>query len=197
MTRILTLTILIISISFQGALSAMDHSSYINVMECITCHPRALPTHKQRAPDNMSEDWPLTSDRKMVCITCHNCISGKCVLRKQPNRLCMVCHDCTQGMSCMIGTAHIGNSETNIQITSLCVSCHDGTAAKEADGPGNHQTEVLYLIKKKFREISDKRVVFIDGKVTCLSCHNPYTLSASKLVKSNMGSRLCLTCHIK
>jgi predicted CXXCH cytochrome family protein len=36
---------------------------------------------------------------------------------------------------------------------------------------------------------------FDDGRVGCLSCHNPDSPLKAKLVASNAGSRLCMFCH--
>lgn len=41
-------------------------------------------------------------------------------------------------------------------------------------------------------------VRLIDGKVECMSCHNPHSADARPfLAASNSGSALCCTCHIK
>lgn len=181
----------------RHSLSAVDHSAFETVKECVGCHPRALPTHKQRSPQEMAEDWPLDTGGRMLCITCHDCISGTCILRKPKPELCQVCHDCSQGMACMIGSAHLGDSPQIDVLVYACVVCHDGVIAAEGSGPGNHRINVLYLPGKHFRRVEDRRVVFVDGKVTCVSCHNPYASEAARLVKSNAQSSLCLTCHIR
>jgi predicted CXXCH cytochrome family protein len=66
-------------------------------------------------------------------------------------------------------------------------------------GEGDHKVDVLYFASgaNEMNEVMDRRVVFVDGKVTCLSCHDPYRSEGMRLVKSNSGSRLCMTCHNK
>ncbi|WP_243688226.1 cytochrome c3 family protein [Geotalea toluenoxydans] len=40
-------------------------------------------------------------------------------------------------------------------------------------------------------------MVLVDGRVGCLTCHDPLNRKAPHLVASNDRSNLCLTCHIK
>lgn len=174
-----------------------DHSVYTTQADCLECHPRALPTHRRIKPVTMKENWPVDSSGRIVCMTCHDCISGTCMLRKKSPDICRVCHDCTRGMSCLIGTVHLGNSPKVTSIAQDCLSAHDGTMGKAVGGPDQHKTDVLYLKNSGFKSVTDKRVVIVDGKVTCISCHNPYRNDLGRLSRSNANSSLCLTCHIK
>ncbi len=149
-------------------------------------------------PSDMKESLPLGSNGRMECLTCHSCISGTCNLRKEHVLLCKVCHSCTQGMSCLIGIAHLGSSKDSSRISEAgCLSCHDGLIAPERGRDLDHRVDVLYLASKhkKMKDVRDRRIVFVDGKVTCVSCHDPYRSQKMRLVKSNHNSRLCLTCH--
>lgn len=177
--------------------SAIDHSHYASNEECLACHPRNLPTHKRQKPLKVTEPLPLDESGRMLCITCHDCITGTCALRKPKPSLCTVCHDCERGMACLINTAHLGNAQNIEELVHDCLTCHDGTVAKPAGGPGEHKTDVLYIAGKQFNVIKDRRVVLVGGRVTCISCHNPYATDVSKLSKENTESRLCLTCHRK
>lgn len=177
--------------------AAVDHSPYETVEECLECHELSLPTHRRNVPLSMTEDWPLDPEGRMLCITCHECITGSCVLRKPTPQLCQVCHDCTQGMGCLIGSAHLGDAENVSDILFDCIQCHDGISAKSAAGPGNHRIDILYMPGNFYRNVTDRRIVLIDGRVTCISCHNPYRSEEARLVKSNQNSSLCLTCHIR
>jgi predicted CXXCH cytochrome family protein len=40
-------------------------------------------------------------------------------------------------------------------------------------------------------------MIFADGKVGCLTCHNPLNPEKGHLVMSDRNSALCLTCHNK
>jgi predicted CXXCH cytochrome family protein len=176
----------------------VDHSTYETVSECIECHPRALPTHRRQEPSHMTESLPLDDEGRMLCVTCHDCIRGMCELRKDAATLCNVCHDCSQGMACLIETVHLGDSP-DLKTLSVngCLSCHDGAIGPSRGGPGEHKVDILYIAskEKKLWQVTDKKVVFVEGRVTCISCHNPYKSEIQRLVKSNSDSRLCLTCH--
>lgn len=109
--------------------------------------------------------------------------------------------------------------------TRTCLQCHDGTIAKPALGgvqrerlvnrqhPGifraahgttDHPVGVKYpQFDKGFRPMTTvlaKGVVPLpDGRVQCISCHDPHDTAETKhmLVKENTRSALCLTCHKK
>lgn len=193
----ITSVFLVIAFAYTPSSAEVDHSVYISSKDCRSCHKETRPAHHMARPEKKVE-FPLNSTGKMVCITCHDCVSGLCVLRRGPLELCRGCHDCAQGMACLLGAAHLGMS-ANIERQSFedCAACHDGSVAKEAMGPKGHKVDVVYLAKKGFNRVKDRRVVFVSGKVKCISCHDPYKNESHRLVKSNEGSGLCLTCHRK
>ncbi|MDA8432599.1 MAG: hypothetical protein M0Z60_06515 [Nitrospiraceae bacterium] len=178
-----------------GISQALDHSPYSLTTRCVSCHPMAAPTHRLAKPSISPKDLPLDSSGKVGCITCHDCITGTCSLRRPSPELCSSCHDCTRGMACVLGTVHMGDSPDILRLSlTACLGCHDGTIGRaEVD---THMVNVLYIPSRQLKSVTDSRIVLVDGKVTCISCHNPYG-TGTRLVKSNSGSRLCLTCHRK
>jgi len=109
--------------------------------------------------------------------------------------------------------------------TLSCLRCHDGTVAKEtiagvskaryvnSRNPGifgaihggtDHPVGVQYpLVNKGFHPVTSVMakgtVVLPDGRVECISCHDPHNTSGAPhfLVSTNVRSALCLTCHRK
>jgi len=109
--------------------------------------------------------------------------------------------------------------------TRSCLQCHDGTIAKETLGgtarerlanrqhPSvfraahtrtDHPVSVDYpQFDKHFRPmttvVARGSVVLPDGRIECVSCHDPHNDSDTKamLVMENTRSALCLTCHKK
>jgi len=96
-----------------------------------------------------------------------------------------------------------------------CLSCHDGTISSSTHNRLNrldwrhsqkigmsHPISVDYedVYLRNPREYHpperlDSRIVLIDGKIGCETCHNHYSKYKKHLVMDNMGSRLCLSCH--
>lgn len=94
-----------------------------------------------------------------------------------------------------------------------CLGCHDGTISKMAQaevkgGEFQHGIGLSHPIGIEYPKVSRKNdyipldalpeeIQLFDGKISCLSCHNPYTKEKYLLVMDNKRSRLCLACHRK
>ncbi|HNQ23199.1 MAG TPA: cytochrome c3 family protein [Phycisphaerae bacterium] len=109
--------------------------------------------------------------------------------------------------------------------TKLCLTCHDGTLAKDTSrsaltlrlvgedyparfGTGHQTTDhpvgVKYpQTKRGYRPVTSVlatgAVTLPKGRVECSSCHDPHheAQQPAMLVLSNVRSALCLTCHKK
>jgi predicted CXXCH cytochrome family protein len=100
-----------------------------------------------------------------------------------------------------------------------CLSCHDGLAALNINtnyrnSPENFKSRNLdakvhpigmdyeryvALGKGYFKPIAmwNSKLILVNGKVGCLTCHNPLNPERKHLVMSDVRSTLCLTCHDK
>lgn len=100
-----------------------------------------------------------------------------------------------------------------------CLSCHDGVRASDVSvdyrsRPGSSRTGRLVSGKDhpigmdyasyaafgrgyKPASMLNTKMVLVNGKVGCLSCHDPLNSEKSHLVMSDSRSALCLTCHDK
>ncbi len=101
-----------------------------------------------------------------------------------------------------------------------CLSCHDGQngaygeisvrnnpASRKSErrhSAANHPIGMEYAGYAAFnnREFKssftlDRNMLLIDGKVGCLTCHNPLNPAKNHLVMSDRRSALCLSCHNK
>lgn len=96
------------------------------------------------------------------------------------------------------------------------MACHDGASASDAGLHGlgarrdgqfsrtqEHPIGVRYQNNRE-REIRlvnpaslDKRVRLFDQTVGCGSCHSVFSKQKQLLVMDNLGSRLCLSCHVE
>ena len=100
-----------------------------------------------------------------------------------------------------------------------CITCHDGVSAPLHDirfkndsnrttslqtvmGPhpiGMHYGSASYAKPGSLRDqrsLNDD-MVLVNGRVGCLSCHNPLTPEKKHLIVGLDQSQLCLTCHIR
>ena len=105
----------------------------------------------------------------------------------------------------------------------LCLSCHDGVIASDVytashatglarqlgssqfgiGGLTGHPIGIAYPIADpQYQPIAsfstgDDRIPLPDGRVQCISCHDPHNTGRhpGMLVRSNRGSQLCLACH--
>jgi predicted CXXCH cytochrome family protein len=113
------------------------------------------------------------------------------------------------------------DSSNNLDKLSYdCLSCHDGVTAQNfkirvKNNPndrvigleniiGGHPVGMEYekyvsANGKAYRaEVSfSKEMVFAEGKVGCLTCHNPMNSAKGHLVMNNDRSELCFACHNK
>lgn len=110
-------------------------------------------------------------------------------------------------------------SDTYDPVSLKCLGCHDGVNAPIAAGTyrndpggtgfgqrmkgGDHPIGMDYAAyaaaSRGFKNLHqlDNNIVLIDGKVGCLSCHNPLNPAKFHLSVTNTNSTLCLTCHNK
>ncbi len=104
---------------------------------------------------------------------------------------------CAQGLA--FDTAD--NFPSTLRLGShYCEGCHDGVIAI---APGRmHSVDIDYRLAQLRSRGRLRDVVHLgpaiqleDGRVSCLSCHSPNSQLKAKLVTSNVGSRLCFSCH--
>lgn len=121
------------------------------------------------------------------------------------------------------GSSSVSFADGNKGIDRLsndCLSCHDGVMAQNfklrvknnpggrvmnlEDIIGGHPVGMEYDNYASFDSKGYKRdvkhstgMVFSEGKVGCLTCHNPLNKEKGHLVMSNENSALCFSCHNK
>lgn len=98
-----------------------------------------------------------------------------------------------------------------------CLGCHDGSRASDVTinlkndpfrrqqmrgGAKDHAIGMDYAAyasnPRDFKPVfGNTKMVFVNGKVGCLTCHDPANQERGHLVMSDRGSALCLTCHSK
>ncbi len=107
-------------------------------------------------------------------------------------------------------------------VSAECLSCHDGSMGKAAPvkaglwqhsdplfGPtqqpytGVHPVGIDYEESRMDHDdlkpsvMIPKMIKLVNGKVSCISCHDPYSKKRAKLISDNRNGELCLGCHDK
>ena len=105
-------------------------------------------------------------------------------------------------------------------LSSDCMTCHDGAGAVSVGVDWRNNPSGLRALRKPhgtdhpvgmeyesyvasrggdYKPISklNTKMVLVDGRVGCLTCHDPMNAERRHLVMSDRGSALCLTCHGK
>lgn len=104
------------------------------------------------------------------------------------------------------------------EFSNECVSCHDGASAvvigmnlrndpfrtahrspSGTDHPiGMDYQSYVSANGRNYKQVFGRgNMVFVNGKVGCLTCHDPLNPERGHLVMSDRQSALCLTCHDK
>lgn len=106
--------------------------------------------------------------------------------------VCLGCHDGT------VATSAVGASH------AVLAGVRDGFASRDEYGVRDHPIGIPYpsgdrgYHTQAFVEAKG-RVRLPEGKIECVSCHDPHDSSGTEhmLVMSNRRSRMCLSCHVK
>jgi predicted CXXCH cytochrome family protein len=112
----------------------------------------------------------------------------------------------------------IGSAQDIDNLSALCMECHDGLSAHmvtldvrnnpfrgsntvsstNVDHPIGMDYNRYVISGKGYKSIiNNSKMIFSDGKVGCLTCHDPFNPEKGHLVMSDVRSALCLTCHNK
>lgn len=170
--------------AIEGSKHDFSHAEWSDGDACGACHtpnrtapPDAAPLWDPTADLSRRFGAPLGEDNKIGLGTA----------------LCLRCHDGT------IATASLGGVRSdrfaNKQNPAMFTTGHDTT---------DHPVGVEYpQFDRGFRPITSVlatgTVTLPNGKVDCVSCHDPHdqTGQPHMLVMGNARSALCLTCHRK
>lgn len=99
-----------------------------------------------------------------------------------------------------------------------CLICHNGNGGKRIDtahkgGPGGHTGEMAKIsarhpIGTDYAKASSSRdtmrkmgelpssMVLVDGRISCITCHDPLNRERFHLAEKVSESTLCFTCHL-
>lgn len=170
---------------------------------CLTCHQ----VHKERSTSSVGAELKGLlrghARGRAFCLLCHSNDSSGAKWHASS-----VSYAHTPGKFVQSDSGQLLD-----QSSIECLSCHDGGVSQatsitlragnfqHGNGP-SHPVGVDYPrpgVRNDFEVVQSlpEEVRLVDGKIGCLSCHNPYMKNKHILVKDNSRSALCLTCHKK
>ena len=177
---------------------------------CLTCHEGLPPRDGKPGKDFLRGTGDQPFEPLQFCARCHASVSG----RADRSLHWMA-----------ISAAHPRGEESPArpsassldQASKRCLGCHDGVTASESshttrENPGaaalgdisrSHPVGVEYRQNLRPGTGSPLRpssllppdILLPEGKVSCISCHDPYRKTPDLLTVPIEESKLCLSCH--
>ena len=175
-----------------------------------------------KPPVDLPLDWKgdMTCS---TCHEVHSSKPGLVRGDRRGKALCMACHDAVFFTSMKDGGVSLQQSGhaiadmsqlskmADIDALSLqCLGCHTnqgdargvrvtaGGIVRHGSGDANHPIGVDYPVMSgsfKPRSMLPTVIWLPNGKLSCVSCHEPYKKQHGQLVVTNSGSLLCAQCH--
>jgi predicted CXXCH cytochrome family protein len=100
-----------------------------------------------------------------------------------PNVFCAEKHECGY---CHVTSGKTGKMQLRASVPELCIECHP-----DRSGPKEHKIGIVPPVKVPDLPLSK------DGKMTCITCHDPHGKSGYPKLLRVEPSALCLKCHFK
>lgn len=182
---------------------------YVGTEVCQGCHPDQYDTFAATAMGRLFLKAPKTEAEKLGCEGCHGPGSAHVdadgkkpglllafsrsdkLPAAQQNAACLSCHDRTARMWWQ-GSPHEGRDVA-------CTSCH--TVMHQASERGLlKKATVLETCGQCHQQRTAQLARFShmpmrEGKLDCVSCHNPHGSPTEKLLKGNSVNDVCYSCH--
>lgn len=140
---------------------------------CLYCHDAAsmkhagvLKTAHLRPATTTSPNSNGIDPLSMVCLSCHDGLMGQSQMPKQNNLLEAICTFPGQKIDHPVGRDYV-----------------------DALRQGGVKNSLLPV------EELNRQIPFFENKISCGSCHDPYSAKKKKLRVDNYRSKLCLSCH--
>ena len=124
---------------------------------------------------------------------------------------CLSCHDGTIGLDVVTNRPNTFSGPTWGVTIDDCEGCHSGGNPDggidwegvwlDTDLRKQHPISILYdpALDPTFRTISEVEaagLVLFDGKIQCMTCHEPHTQQFSPFLRlPGAGGQICLACH--
>ncbi|MBF0313695.1 MAG: DmsE family decaheme c-type cytochrome [Oligoflexia bacterium] len=172
--------------------------------KCVNCHKQELDSYKS---GHHAKSWSTDKSKEQFnCSTCHGpgethnaqakptaatiiSFSKKSAQSiKEQNARCLKCHESTNKLANWSFSLHKKND-------LACSTCHPLMHAKAGAAKPEMKTclECHKDIKADLSKMSHHPM--IEGKVTCVDCHNPHGTITKHNLKADSNNQLCYKCH--
>ncbi len=184
---------------------------YTGVEICKLCHQQVYDVLTKTRMGILFVNHPRNATEKLGCETCHGpgmehsysagkqfgdmirFTKGTPTPVSVRNDVCLKCHEKKERLFWK-GSAH----ETNDMACTGCHTVHDGPGVA-----ARFQLARLTVTdtcapchnKQVGEEMRFSHHPLREGKMTCVSCHNPHGTASPKLVRGLSNRELCFTCH--
>jgi predicted CXXCH cytochrome family protein len=172
-------------------LRAMDGESL-----CLQCHDAGQSMHGAKlgkahlASMNASNGFGSTSSSSSSNVL----TASDPTVMDSVSRNCLSCHDGSVAKDVSSGVPMQGNGR--ISLTSNVVGSRSDHPMGVYPVSGIRSTATGEMDHLYVPSALDSRIQLVEGKVSCISCHSPYSQKKKQLVMSNFKSALCLSCHV-
>jgi len=186
-------------------------ASYVGEAVCVACHTTQNKQFTHTTHANVFRLNPKNEKEKLSCEACHG--PGSNHLKDpagpanhgalvgftkewgtpvaQQTMMCLECHKGGQRMH-WPGSAHAANDLS-------CSDCHNPMARFSDSGLIKKVSinETCITCHQQQRAEFSKRshMPVLDGKMTCVDCHNPHGSTTASLLKTDSINETCYQCH--
>ena len=186
-------------------------AGYVGAEACKACHQDQFERFSATTMGKLFLKHPRTAREALACETCHGpgkahveAGGGKGAQAKlitfskadptpveQRNAVCLQCHEKTARLLWK-GSAHESRDVA-------CTNCHrvmvDVSERRQLAKATVIDTCAQCHVQRKAQLMRSSHMPLREGKMDCLSCHNPHGTVTPALLKENSINETCYTCH--
>ena len=194
----------------QQAPATPATDGYVGAEVCKACHPNQFESFSATTMGKLFLKHPRNATEARVCETCHgpgkahvDAGGGKGVgglvsfSTKDPtpveqrNGVCLQCHEKTARLYWK-GSPH---QSRNV----ACTNCHrvmvQVSERRQLVKATVIETCGQCHVQRRAQLMRSSHMPLREGKMDCVSCHNPHGTATDKLLKANSVNETCYTCH--
>ena len=195
---------------FLSPAQAQPQEGYVGVEACKACHPNQFERFSATTMGKLFLKHPRNNAERLGCESCHgpgkahvDAGGGKGVGGllsfgrtdptpvEQRNAVCLRCHEKTARLYWR-GSPHESRDVA-------CTNCHrvmeKGSERSQLAKATVIETCGQCHLQRRAQLMRSSHMPLREGKMDCVTCHNPHGTAAEKLLKANSVNENCYSCH--